>query len=124
MCRGDCKCSPLFYVGLTFLVVVVFLAPTSERGYLSLFTGANFFFHLTVLLMDVVDVMFFSKKDIAIPFKVSMLPMVTVLVYGAFYLGNVIINGRGEGETTNDWYGFVTWGIPAALVIFAVIVQS
>ena len=109
-------------VGLTFLVVVVFLGPTAKNGYLSMFAGANFFFHLIVPLLAMADVMFFCKKEIMIPFKVSLFPSVTVLIYGTFYLGNVIINGRGEGDDINDWYGFVTWGLPAGLVIFAVIV--
>ena len=107
---------------LTFLVVVVFLGPTAEHGYFSMFAGANFFFHLIVPILAMADVALFCRKDIKIPFFISALSMITVLIYGSLYLGNVLINGVTDELGTNDWYGFVTWGIPVALVIFAVII--
>jgi len=44
------------------------------------------------------------------------------LVYGACYLANILINGRGEWPNSNDWYGFMNWGFGVSIVIFAVIV--
>ena len=32
---------------------------------------------------------------------------------------NILINGIGVWPDTNDWYGFLNWGLPMGLVIFA-----
>ena len=46
--------------------------------------------------------------------------MLSPLIYGAFYLGNNLINGIGEWPDTNDWYFFLAWGYPVGILIFAV----
>ncbi|MBQ6389654.1 MAG: hypothetical protein IJH90_08600 [Mogibacterium sp.] len=48
--------------------------------------------------------------------RLAVLPM---LIYGAVYLTNILINGIGVRPHSNDWYGFVKWGLPVGLAIFA-----
>ena len=42
----------------------------------------------------------------------ALIAVIPMIVYGTFYLGNILLNGRGEWPDTNDWYGFAMWGIP------------
>lgn len=65
---------------------------------------------------------YYLKLKKKIPFKYTVLSGLPALVYGAFYLANVLINGIGKWPDTNDWYGFLNWGYPVGIVIFAAIV--
>ncbi|MCR4586234.1 MAG: Pr6Pr family membrane protein [Lachnospiraceae bacterium] len=100
-------------VGVTFLVVIGFLGPL--YGFGSMYVGSNFFLHLVVPVLAMVEFPLFnncrlSKKD-------NLFTMLPPLVYGTVYIINTLINGiRG-----NDIYGFLRWGYPVGLLIFAVI---
>lgn len=106
-------------VAITFFTVLLFLGPL--YGYRFMYTGANLFFHLLIPLMAMIGVTLteldaqFTKNDI-------MLTALPVLTYGVFYLGNILINGTGEWPKTNDWYGFLNWGYPIGILIFAVLI--
>ena len=107
-------------VGLTFLTIVAFLGPM--YGFLRMFRGANFFFHLILPLTAMAEFVFCpgdAAEPVTIPFWWTLLTMIPVAVYGAFYLGNCMINGIGEWPHTNDFYGFLNWGLPVGLAIFA-----
>ena len=102
-------------VSITFLVVMTFLGP--RYGYPALFSGANMWLHLVVPVGAILEQIFLSKG----PFgrKDVLFSAVPVLLYGAGYLGNILLNGVGEWPDTNDWYGFMMWGYPGALAIYA-----
>ena len=107
-------------VGLTFLVIIGFLGPL--YGLLKMYRGANFFFHLILPLTAMAEFVLCpgdAAKPVTIPFWWTLLTMIPVAVYGAFYLGNCMINGIGEWPHTNDFYGFLNWGLPVGLAIFA-----
>lgn len=107
-------------VGLTFLVIIGFLGPL--YGLLKMYRGANFFFHLILPLTAMAEFVLCpgdAAEPVTIPFWWTFLTMIPVAVYGAFYLGNCLINGFGEWPHTNDFYGFLNWGLPVGLVIFA-----
>ena len=107
-------------VGLTFLVIIGFLGPL--YGLLKMYRGANFFFHLILPLTAMAEFVLCpgdAAEPVTIPFWWTFLTMIPVAVYGAFYLGNCLINGIGEWPHTNDFYGFMNWGLPVGLVIFA-----
>ena len=107
-------------VGLTFLVIIAFLGPL--YGLLKMYRGANFFFHLILPLTAMAEFVLCpgdAAEPVTIPFWWTFLTMIPVAVYGAFYLGNCMINGIGEWPHTNDFYGFLNWGLPVGLVIFA-----
>ena len=86
-------------VGLTCVVVLAFLGPLYGVAIAEI-----------IFLSDAE----YTRRD-------NRLVMLSPLVYGAFYLGNNIINGIGEWPDTNDWYLFLTWGYPVGILIFAVI---
>lgn len=100
-------------VTLTLTVVVVFLGPL--MGYRFMFAGANLWLHLIVPIAAIAEFILMNEQ----PVNKKKIPFVALspLIYGCFYLGNNIINGT-EG---NDFYGFLLWGLPVGMLIFAVI---
>ena len=105
-------------VSLTFLTVFAVFVPM--LGVASMIQGSNLFFHLIVPILAVV--MFLVGRGAAgIRFGGTFLAVVPAVVYGLFYAGNILINGRSN-ET--DWYGFARWGtkmyLPALLLTMAV----
>lgn len=108
---ASCVC-----VGLTFLTVLVFLGPM--YGYPKMYTYANFFFHLAVPVLAMAEFVFFHSR--AMSLSDNFLALLPTLLYGTVYLLNILINGLGE-PFQRDIYGFVTWGIPIGMGIFAVI---
>ena len=110
-------------VALTMFTVLVFLGPTCKDGYLSMFKGGNFFFHLIIPLLGILDFVFFVPKG-QLRFADTVYGLIPTLLYGAAYTVNVLKhaeNGRVSGKY--DWYGFVRGGIkftlPAILIVFA-----
>lgn len=108
-------------VGLTFIVVMVFLGPL--YGYPAMFVGGNLWLHLLVPVLAMTEFCL-SFRDLKPTGRESLLCVLSPLIYGLFYLGNILINGRGEWPNTNDWYGFVMWGLPVGLLIFLVILLA
>ena len=106
-------------VSVTFLVVACFFGPI--YGYGMLYLGSNLFFHLIIPLLGMVE---FCLLDGDLPFRNTFLAGAPALLYGCVYLGNILINGKGEWPHTNDWYGFMNWGYGPAAMIFAGIVLT
>lgn len=106
-------------VMVTFLVVACFFGPLYT--YPVLYRGSNLWFHLIIPLLGMAE---FCLMDGEIPFRMTFLTGAPALVYGCFYMGNILINGKGQWPDTNDWYGFVNWGWGPAMVIFACIVLT
>lgn len=105
-------------VFVTFTVVILFLGPL--YGYGRMYYGSNLFFHLIIPLLAILEMIFLAEEDIS--FRESFLGMIPTLLYGVGYLVNCLMNGIGTWETVrNDWYGFLEWGYPIGILIFAVI---
>lgn len=125
-------------VGLTFLTVAGFLGPL--YGYRYMYLRANLFFHLLLPLTAVAEFLMCPPDDgiytpmltghkaandtVSVPFRWTLYAMIPVAVYGIGYLTNILINGTGVWPHTNDFYGFLNWGLPAGLVIFAGILAA
>lgn len=106
-------------VTLTFLTVIFFLGPLF--GFAFMYQGANLWFHLVIPAVSVLEFCLLDHEH-PLPFFYTLLAVLPMAVYGIFYLGNNLINGVGAGETTNDWYGFLLWGLPVGLIIFAALI--
>ena len=104
-------------VALTFFVVLLFLGPV--YGFDMMYTGANFWFHLVVPLLAMVDFLCFDRSGM-IRLRDSLLALLPMLIYSVLYVGNLLINGVGRGADTNDWYGFAVGGPRTAAVVFLV----
>ena len=107
-------------VGVTFVVVLVMLAPF--LGLMSLYKGANLWFHLIVPLFSAAEFIAFENFYQIRP-RDALLCGIPPLIYGLVYLINILINGVGKWPNSNDIYGFAQWGIPVGIIIFAVIVM-
>lgn len=108
-------------VGVTFLTVMVFLGPL--MGYAMMFAGANLWLHLVLPVLAIVE---FGFIDGIYELRLgdNLLAVVPTLLYGIFYVGNILINGVGEGASSNDWYGFTLWGvdtIPIVLLVMLIV---
>ena len=99
-------------VALTFATIAFFLGPI--YGHLSMYQGANFWFHLIIPIIAMIEYIFAGGKVVGQ--KENLIAVIPMLLYGCVYLVNVLIRGV-EG---NDWYGFVNWGLPIGILIFAI----
>ena len=104
------------YVAVTFTVVIVFLGPVF--GFETMYIWANFFFHLLVPVMSMLEFVFFDRFGTC-TWRGVLLSAVYTVLYGMVYMINLLINGV---SIRNDFYGFATWGMPIAISIFAGIV--
>lgn len=109
-------------VGLTFLTVVVFLG--SIYGYLSMFSGVNFWLHLALPVGSIINFIFFEVGQ-KISIKCTLFSMIPPFIYALGYVGNILINGMGESvdglPPANDFYAFLSWGFPIGILIALVI---
>ena len=108
-------------VTLTLLTVLVFLGPLF--GCPSMFAGMNLHLHLTVPVLAILTFCLFERTG-GLTFRHTLIAVIPMIVYGTFYLGNILLNGRGEWPDTNDWYGFAMWGIPASFLVFVIIAAA
>ena len=104
-------------VALTFCTVAFFLWPIYKMA--GMYQGSNFFFHLIVPLLAIIDFCLIDE-GIKIPFKITIISILPSIIYGAAYLANILINGIGKWPDSNDWYGYLNWGYPVGILIFAV----
>ena len=104
-------------VTVTFTVVMAFLGPLF--GYPFMFMGANLYYHLIVPLLAIAELILLDRQRHR-PRHI-LWGTLTVVAYGSVYLLNILFNGVGQWPDTNDWYGFVTGGIPVGVGIFAVL---
>ncbi len=102
-------------VGVTFLVIAAFLGPI--YGHASMYQGSNLYFHLIVPLLALADFLIMEAGS-TFTFRYIWLSIIPTLIYGICYLANILINGVGTWPDTNDWYGFMNWGLPVGIVIF------
>lgn len=109
------KLAGLCGVTITFAVVLFFFAPL--YGLFQFYKGGNFFFHLVLPLAAMVEFIVVRREHI--PFRYTVYAAIPTVIYGCFYLGNLLINGiGGPWPDTNDFYGFVNWGYPIGILIF------
>ncbi len=111
-------------VGLTFVIIAFFLQPMYRE--MNMYQNGNLWFHLIVPVTAMLGfVLLDSKSDetnTKIPFRFTFIAAVPSLIYGVGYLINILVNGVGKWPDTNDWYGFLNWGFPVGICIFAAVV--
>ena len=97
-------------VGLTFLVVAVFLGPR-----------ANVLYHLLLPLLSVISFCL-TDYETPLPKRACLFAALPVPVYGAGYILNLFTNNYTGLPSKNDWYGFGTWGVGPGLCLFAAVI--
>lgn len=104
-------------VGLTFVTVLVFFGPL--YGYLSMYRSANFFFHLLVPLGAMVEFVLMNRETVSL--RENLAAVAAPLLYGTVYTINVLVREPADNPFEHDFYGFLLWGLPVGIGIFAVI---
>ena len=89
-------------VGLTFLVVIFFLAP--GYGFHLMYRGANLFFHGIVPVIAMINFMFI-QKECNIKFSDTVFSIIPSLLYGIVYF-IVVVATNGYGDINIDFYMF------------------
>ncbi len=108
-------------VSITFWVVMLFLGPLF--GYGAMFQGGNLWLHGINPLLAIAAFFFLDQFD-RVEKKELWFSLVPVLIYGIFYLGNVMVNGIGTFPNLNDFYGFFFAGLPSAAMIYVVLLLA
>ena len=97
-------------VSLTFLVVIGYLAPISQDGIMSLLQNSNLFFHLIIPILSIITFCFFENTYIN--FKYVFYGLLPTILYGIFYLTNVLTHiENGTISPKYDWYYFLQGGL-------------
>ena len=100
-------------VALTFFVVLLLLGPA--YGYDSMYVGANFWFHLILPILGMVNFLIIDREG-TFSLRDSLLTLIPMLAYSLFYVGNLLVNGVRD----NDWYGFAKHGPQSAVSAFLI----
>lgn len=108
-------------VTVTLMTVLLFLGPT--MGYAAMFAGVNLWLHGVLPVLGIVGFVFFDTQH-ALSFKESLVGVAPVVLYGIFYVGNILVNGVGTRPYTNDWYGFTMFGMQFLPVVLAIMVVA
>ena len=104
-------------VGLTFLTVVVLFSII--WGLDGMFLGANFWFHLVLPIASIVALCILDTR-LGLRLRDALVATLPMIIYGLAYYANILVNGMGEGSTSNDWYGLASAGLQWAPVVFAI----
>ena len=105
-------------VVLTFLVTLLFLAPTVDSGFLSLYRNSNLFFHLIVPILSFVSYVFFEKYPTKL--RYALVGMSSMVVYMIFYFINVIVHYNGVVERKYDIYNFLRGNLINAVYVIPI----
>ena len=105
-------------VVITMLVTVFYLGFVVPTGYLSLFQGSNFIFHLLVPVLSVIAFVFFEKTD-CIAFKCNFFSFIPLVIYGIYYAVSVLTHmENGVVQPGYDWYQFFKLGKTSLLIVY------
>lgn len=86
-----------------------------------MYERGNFWFHLICPLVAMMEFLVLSLGEKKISFVWSFIPVIPVALYGSCYFLNTMLNGTGKWPNTNDFYGFLNWGVPVGMIIFGCI---
>lgn len=107
-------------VSLTFLVTLLYLAPSYGKNFLFLYQNSNLIFHLIVPVLSFISFTCFEK--IKLDFKYTFYGVSTMIVYGIYYVINILIHQEnGKVALEYDWYGFVKGGVSTIFIVFSLI---
>jgi len=105
-------------VAITMLVTVFYLGFVVSTGYLSMFKGSNFFFHLVIPVLSIVVFMFFEKTE-CIAFKCNFFSFIPLVFYGIYYAISVLTHmENGVVQKGYDWYKFFQIGTKSLMIVY------
>lgn len=105
-------------VGLTFVIVVAFLAP--GYGYDKMYNKANLFFHALTPVFAIINYLFFEKEN-KVRFIETLYSTIPPLSYGVVYF-IIVASQNAYGNLKIDFYNFGGNGPLMGVVNFVSIV--
>ena len=108
-------------VTLTFLIVMIYLAPFNPDGFFSMFTNSNLLYHFVVPILAFTVFVIYEKTEI-IKYRYTFISVIPTLVYGIIY-SVVALSHVSDGEfiPEYDWYSFFYGGTFFAIGIYIII---
>ena len=106
-------------VGVTFLVVIAFLAP--GYGFDKMYNKANLFFHALVPITAMVNYLFYEKET-GFAFKWTAFCLIPCILYGLVYL-IVVVSLNAYGNLDIDFYGFGKNGLAIGILNYFIVVS-
>ncbi len=104
-------------VSITFLVTLLYLAPSIDNGFYLLYRNSNLFFHLIIPLLSIISFIFFEKNKIK--FKYTFLSLIPIILYGIYYVTNILVHVENNSISKEyDFYGFVQGDISSIGFVF------
>lgn len=108
-------------VSLTLLVVFFYFVPITSFQILPMIMNSNLFFHLIIPVLSIISFVFFEKTK-KIEYKFTFLGLIPTLLYGIYYLINVLIHiENNKISPTYDFYYFVQNGIWTSIIVIPII---
>ena len=107
-------------VTLTFLVTLLYLAPTYGKYPLFLYMNTNFLFHFVVPILAFISYVKYEKNKLE--FKYTFISLISMVLYAIYYTANILLHLEGGNVVKEyDWYGFVIGGISSIIVVILII---
>lgn len=101
-------------VMVTFLVTALLLVP--QYGWRSLYQGGNFWMHLVLPLMALVDAIVFARVG-TLPLSATWVSVVFTALYSIGYVRPIYQHGAEKDGVVYDFYGFLRWGEDKILLV-------
>lgn len=109
-------------VMLTFLTVIAILGP--HFGWKQMYVGGNLWMHLVIPLLAFIDMIAFVPLR-TLPFLATLAAIVPTILYGIWYLAQVLTHGAEQDGIVYDFYGFTRWGtskLPVVAIVVLLVV--
>ena len=103
-------------IALTFFTTCLFLGPTIDTGFFSLYTNANLFYHFIIPVLAMLGYILFDKYDSN--YKQCLYCLIPMVIYSFYYVPNVLLHlVDGKTALAYDFYGFFH-GNPNSIFVF------
>ncbi len=122
----DSKFYKLYFMGvsavsLTFFITFAYLGSIAEYGLKSLLMNSNLFFHLIIPVVSIINFIIFERTN-KLTFKSTIYGIIPTLIYGIYYLTNVLMHvENGKVSPKYDFYFFVQGGIKTAIFVIPIV---
>lgn len=108
-------------VGLTFIIVFVYLSQITPNGFFSMYMNQNLFFHGLIPLVSMLNFILYEKTD-QLRIRHTFMALIPVTIYATYYITNILLHMKNNHVSTDyDWYYFVQNGVMRLVIVLPAI---